>query len=164
MFLKFNDYFSNISFSGDLHKLISELRSIENSSSISDDITYEILEEMEKMEREKGNKGRKKNTTWTENNNISDDNDKEIEVNDESNEEEIEDDEPIVAMQNCWSGLSLLTAEEDVVNQWYGCIFLSKGGPNLFTGKATQRLPKYEDGLIMVLKIDCFEQKLGTTD
>ena len=41
-------------------------------------------------------------------------------------------------------------------------IFLSKGGPNLFIGKATQRLPKYEDGLIMVLKIDCFEQKLGT--
>ena len=62
-------------------------------------------------------------------------------------------------MQNCWKGLILLTAEEDVV-----AIFLSKGGPNLFTGKATQRLPKYEDGLITVLKIDCFEQKLGTTD
>ena len=72
VFLKFKDQFSKINFSGDLHKLISELRSIENYSSISDDITNEVLDEIEKNEREKGNKGRKKKSnSRTENNNIS---------------------------------------------------------------------------------------------
>ena len=118
---------------------------------------------MEKKEREKSNKGRKmKSTSRTENSNISDDSDN-IEVKGKSNEEEIEDNEPVVAMQNCWKGLSPLTAE-DVVNKWYGCIYLSKKGPNLFIGKATQRFLNDEDGLIMGLKIDCLEQKLGTTD
>ena len=72
VFLKFKDQFSNINFSGDLHKLISGLRSIENYSSISDDITNEVLDEIGKNEREKGNKGRKKKSnSRTENNNIS---------------------------------------------------------------------------------------------
>ena len=42
-------------------------------------------------------------------------------------------------MQDCLKGLSPPTAEEDVVNKWYGCIYMSKRGPNLFIGKATQR-------------------------
>ena len=71
---------------------------------------------MEKKEREKGNRGRKKNcASRTENNNISDDNYNEIEVKDESSEEEIEDNGLVVAMWNCWKGLSPSTAEEDVV-------------------------------------------------
>ena len=105
-----------------------------------------------------------KSTSRTDNSNISDDNDTDIEVKDKSNEEQIEDNEPVVAMQNCWKGLSPLTAEEDVVNKWYGCIYSSKRGPNLLIGKATQRLLNDEDGLIMALKIDCVEQKLENTD
>ena len=125
-----------------------------------------FLDKMEKNEREKGNRGRKKNgASRTENNNISDDNYNEIEVKDESSEEEIEDDEPVVmTMQNCWKGLSPPTAEEDVVNKWYGCIYMSKRERNLFIGKATQRFLNDEGGLIMALEIDCLEQKLGTTD
>ena len=125
-----------------------------------------FLDKMEKNEREKGNRGRKKNgASRTENNNISDDNYNEIEVKDESSEEEIEDDEPVVmTMQNCWKGLSPPTAEEDVVNKWYGCIYTSERGPNLFIGKATQRFLNDEGGLITALEIDCLEQKLGTTD
>ena len=125
-----------------------------------------FLDKMEKKEREKGNRGRKKNgASRTENNNISDDNYNEIEVKDESSEEEIEDDEPVVmTMQNCWKGLSPPTAEEDVVNKWYGCIYMSKRERNLFIGKATQRFLNDEGGLIMMLEIDCLEQKLGTTD
>ena len=45
---------------------------------------------------------------------------------------------PVVLMQNWWKGLSPPTAE-DVVHKWYGCIYTSKRGPNLFTGKVTQR-------------------------
>ena len=41
---------------------------------------------------------------------------------------------------------------------------MSKRGPNLFTGKATQRFLNDEGGLITALEIDCLEQKLGTTD
>ena len=124
------------------------------------------LDKMEKKEREKGNKGRKKNgASRTENNNISDDNYNEIEVKDESSEEKIEDDEPVVmTMQNCWKGLSPPTAEEDVVNKWYGCIYMSKRERNVFIGKATQRFLNDEGGIIMTLEIDCLEQKLGTTD
>ena len=97
-----------------------------------------FLDEIEKKEREKSNKGRKKKgSSRTENDDISDDDDNEIEVEDESNEEEIGDDEPIVAKQNCWKGLSPPTVEEHVVNRWYGCIYMSKRGPNLFIGKAT---------------------------
>ena len=111
-------------------------------------------DEMEKKRREKGNKVTKnKGCSRTENSNISDDNDSEIEVEDESNEEEIADDEPVVAMQNCQKGLSPPTVEEDVVNKWYGCIYTSNKGPNLFTGKATQRFLNNEDGLIMALEI-----------
>ena len=124
------------------------------------------LDKMKKKEREKGNKGRKKNgASRTENNNISDDNYNEIEVKDESSEEKIEDDEPVVmTMQNCWKGLSPPTAEEDVVNKWYGCIYMSKRERNVFIGKATQRFLNDEGGIIMALEIDCLEQKLGTTD
>ena len=67
-------------------------------------------------------------------------------------------------MQNCWKGLSPPTAEEDVVNKWYGCIYTSKRGPNLFIGKAAQRFLNDEVGLITALEIDCLEQKLGTAD
>ena len=99
-----------------------------------------FLDEIEKKEREESNKGRKKKgSSRTENDDISDDDDNEIEVEDESNEEEIGDDEPIVAMQNCWKGLSPPTVEEHVVNRWYGCIYMSKRGLNLFIGKATRR-------------------------
>ena len=124
-----------------------------------------FLDEMEKKEREKSNKGRKKKgSSRTENDNISDDSNNEIEVEDESNEEEIEDDEPVVAMQNCWKGLSPPTVEEHVVNRWYGCIYTSKRGANLFIGKATRRFLNDEGGLITALEIACLEQKLGTTD
>ena len=124
-----------------------------------------FLDEMEKKEREKSNKGRKKKgSSRTENDDISDDGDNEIEVEDESNEEEIEDNEPVVAMQNCWKGLSPPTVEEHVVNRWYGCIYTSKRGPNLFIGKATRRFLNDEGGLITALEIACLEQKLGTTD
>ena len=123
-----------------------------------------LLDEMEKKEREKGNKGRKKKcASRTENDDISDDDDDKIEVEDKSNEEEIEDDEPVVAMQNCWKGLSPPTAEEDVV-KWFGCICASKRGPNLFIGKSTRRFPNDEGGLITALEIDSLEQKLGTTN
>ena len=123
------------------------------------------LDEMQKKEREKRNRGRKKKgTSWTENDNISDDNYNETEVEYESSEEEIEGDEPIVAMQNCSKGLCPPTAEKNVVNKWSGCIYMSKRGPNLFTGKATQRFLNDEGGLITLLEIDCLEQKLGTTD
>ena len=115
--------------------LISQVRNNDSCSSILDDITKEILDEMQK-EREKGNRGRKKKAaSRTENDDISDDNYNEIEVKYESSEEEIEDDDPI----DCWKSLSPPTAEEDVVNKWYGCIYTSKRGPNLFIGKATQR-------------------------
>ena len=115
--------------------LISQVRNNDSCSSILDDITKEILDEMQK-EREKGNRGRKKKAaSRTENDDISDDNYNEIEVKYESSEEEIEDDDPI----DCWKSLSPSTAEEDVVNKWYGCIYTSKRGPNLFIGKATQR-------------------------
>ena len=54
-----------------------------------------FFNEMEKKEREKGNEGRKeKGASRTENDCISDDN-YEIEVGDESSEEEIEDNEPV---------------------------------------------------------------------
>ena len=69
-----------------------------------------------------------------------------------------------MATQNCWKCLSPPTVEEHIVNRWYGCIYTSKTGPNLFTGKATQRFLNDEGGLIMALEIDCLEQKLGTTD
>ena len=119
---------------------------------------------MEKKEREKGKKGRiKKGATRTENNDINDDNDIEIKVKDESSGKEIEDDEPVVTMQNCWKGLSPPTAE-DVVNKWYGCIYTSKRGTNLFIGKAIQRLLNDEGGLILMLEVDCLEQRMGTTD
>ena len=124
-----------------------------------------FLDEMQKKEREKGNRGRKKKgTSWIENDDISDDNYNETEVEYESCEEEIEDDEPIVAMQNCWKGLSPPTAEKNAVNKWSGCIYTSKRGPNLFIGKATQRFLNDDGGLITLLEIDCLEQKLGTTD
>ena len=58
-----------------------------------------FLDEMEKKEKEKDNIGRKKKgASRTENNDISDDNYNEIKVKDESSEEEIEDDDPVVAM------------------------------------------------------------------
>ena len=54
---------------------------------------------MEKKEKEKGNIGRKKKgASRTENNDISDDSYNEIKVKDESSEEEIEDDDPVVAV------------------------------------------------------------------
>ena len=72
-----------------------------------------------------------------------------------------------MAIQNCWKSLSPPTVE-DVVYKWYGCIYLSNRGPNLFigkaAGKAAQRFPNDEGGLITVLEIDCLEQKLGTTE
>ena len=46
-----------------------------------------------------------------------------------------EDDEPAVAMQNCWKGLIPPTAEEYLVNKWYGCIYTSTRGPNLLLEK-----------------------------
>ena len=67
-------------------------------------------------------------------------------------------------MQDCLKGLSPPTAEEDVGNKWYGCIYTSKRGPNLFIGKAAQRFLNDEGGLITALEIDCLEQKLGTAD
>ena len=82
---------------------------------------------MEKKERKKRNKGRKKKgVSRTEHDDIIDDDDDEIEVEDESDKEEIEDDEPVVTMQNCWKGLSPRTVEEDVVNKWYGCNYTTK--------------------------------------
>ena len=58
-----------------------------------------FLDEMEKKEKEKGNIGRKKKgPSRTENNDISDDNYNEIKVKDESSEEEIEDNDPVVAV------------------------------------------------------------------
>ena len=58
-----------------------------------------FLDEMEKKEKEKGSIGRKKKgASRTENNDISDDNYNEIKVKDESSEEEIEDDDPVVAV------------------------------------------------------------------
>ena len=81
-----------------------------------------------------------------------------LKVEDESSEEEIENDEPVKAMQNCWKGLSPPTAEDDVVNKWHGCIYTSKRGPNLFIGKVTQRFLNDEGGLIAALEIDCLEQ------
>ena len=120
---------------------------------------------MQKKEREKGNRGRKKKAACrTENDNISDDNYNEREVEYESSEGETEDDEPIEVMQDCLKGLSPPTAELDVVNKRYGCIYTSKRGPNRFIGKATQRDLNDEGGLITALEIDCLEQKLGTTD
>ena len=54
---------------------------------------------MEKKEKEKDNIGRKKKgASRTENNDISDDNYNEIKVKDESIEEEIEDDDPVVVV------------------------------------------------------------------
>ena len=47
--------------------------------------------------------------------------------------------------------------------QWYGCIYTSKTGLNLFIGKVTQKVLNDEGGLITALEIDCLEQKLGTT-
>ena len=58
---------------------------------------------------------KKNSASRTENNDISDNNYNEIEVEDESSEEEIEDNGLVVAMWNCWKGLSPSTAEEDVV-------------------------------------------------
>ena len=117
-----------------------------------------------KRKEKKVTKEQKERLSRTENDDISDDNDNKIEVKNESNEEEIEDNEPGVAIQNCWKCLSPPTVEEHIVNRWYGCIYTSKTGPNLFTGKATQRFLNDEGGLIMALEIDCLEQKLGTTD
>ena len=67
-------------------------------------------------------------------------------------------------MQNCWKGLSPPIAEEDIVNKWYGCIYMTKRGPDLCIGKVTQRFLNDEGELITALEIDCLKQKLGTTD
>ena len=68
-----------------------------------------------------------------------------------------------MARQKCWKGLSPPTVE-DVVNKWYGCIYLSNRGPNLFIDKAAQRFLNDEGGLITALEIDRLEQKLETTE
>ena len=58
----------------------------------------------------------------------------------------------------------LINSRRGCGNNWYGCIYTSKRGLNLFIGKAIQIFPNDEGGLIMVLEIDSLEQKLGTTD
>ena len=64
-------------------------------------------------------------------------------------------------MQNCWKGLSPPIAEEDIVNKWYGCIYMTKRGPDLCIGKVTQRFLNDEGELITALEIDWVPQKTG---
>ena len=70
-------------------------------------------------------------------------------------------------LQSLWKSISPPTKEEDVLQQWYGCIYQeynkTKGSKKqvLFAAKATPRFLSDENGKAYTLEMESFKSKIG---
>ena len=70
-------------------------------------------------------------------------------------------------LQYLWKSISPPTKEEDVLQQWYGCIYQeynkTKGSKKqvLFAAKATPRFLSDENGKAYALEMESFKSKIG---
>ena len=70
-------------------------------------------------------------------------------------------------MEKGWDAMNPPKNEEELIGQWFVCIFKSTKAPNLYIRKTRKRFPTAEaneQGYIEAVKIDCLQLKLGVTD
>ena len=71
-------------------------------------------------------------------------------------------------MQSLWKLISLPTKEDDILQQWYGCIYQeynkTKGSKKqaLFVSKATHRFLSNENGKAFALEMEGLKPKIGS--
>ena len=98
----------------------------------------------------------------------------EFEEGEDKQEEDEEDDlnvdeidygeDKIFKMKECWRRLGLPTMEKELIDKWYGCIFLQNKSVGLYVGRMKKRFLNDEGGTVLTQELDCLERKLGVAD
>ena len=83
----------------------------------------------------------------------------EEEVMEESREDEAGDTEDLKIL---WKGLCPPTREEDIIQKWFGAVYIQNKKQYLCVGKATKRFLDDEDGAITGIELDCLKPHVGT--
>ena len=69
--------------------------------------------------------------------------------------------EEMRVIEECWRYLSPPTKEKDLERS---CIFEHRKVPSLYEGQILKRFLNDEAGLVVVIELDCLQQKLGSSD
>ena len=83
----------------------------------------------------------------------------EEEVMEESSEDEGGDTEDL---KKLWKGLCPPTREEEILQKWFGAVYVKNSKQYLYVGKATKRFLDDEDGAITGIELDCLKPHVGT--
>ena len=70
-------------------------------------------------------------------------------------------------MEKSWDAMNPPKNEEELIGQWFACVFKSTKTPNLYIGKIRKRFltaEVNEKGYVAAVEMDCLQQKLGVTD
>ena len=132
-----------------------------------DTITKERKEQVEKRKELKLLK--QKNQQKKEFESDSDDEDEiedDEEVSSETEEEMTEDEDEVTAASDeeslisLWKSLSSPTKEEEVIQKWYGAIYMHKKKMHLYVGKVTRRFLYDEGGPVTAIELDCLKPRI----
>ena len=72
----------------------------------------------------------------------------------------------ISIMEKSWDAMNPLKNEEELIGQWFACVFKSTKTPNLYIGKIRKRFltaEVNEQGYVAAVEMDCLQLKLGVT-